>query len=58
MLVLVFDYSLHSRCEVLSMVVLICVSLMTSAAELLFFGAYWPFVYLLWKNVCSHLVTS
>jgi hypothetical protein len=34
-------------------VVLICISLMSNDAEHLL-SSYWPFVYLIWKNVCTN----
>ena len=46
-LLLFLNFSFPSRCKVYLIVVLICIFLMISDTE----HAYWPFVYLLWRNV-------
>ena len=48
-----FDCSHRNGCEIVSLTVLICISLMAGDVEHLFLGSCWPFAYLLWRNVHS-----
>lgn len=51
-LLCLFDYSHLNGCEVVSHVVLICISRLVNDVEHLFVY-YRPFVYLLWRNIIS-----
>ena len=53
-IVCLFDYNHSHGCEMISHVVLICISLMTNAVEHLFI-AYWPY---LWKSIYSKSLSN
>lgn len=55
--VCLFEYSHPSECKIVSYYGSICISLVTNYIKH-FSYAYWPFVFILWRNAYSNLLPT